>query len=127
MKKRILPLLLAVLMVCALLPFGAFAADLTPYGAVIKDVASPDNVGVIRDLDGDGTEELLMFVNDGEPNAKLYTLSGGQAKLISSHPIYFEDSGISDLDLVPSGSKTSVVTTVEKNSPANPLDGKSMI
>ena len=127
MKKRVLTLLLAVLMVCALLPFGALAADLSPYQQLIKDQAYTDDKGVLRDLDGDGTEELLMFVDDGQFRAKLYTISGGQAKLLMNLPLYYEDSGISDLDLVHSGNKTSVATTVETNTPADPFDGKSMI
>ena len=60
MKKRALCALLALMLVCSLLPFGAAAAEMPVYKELITGVATPDSLGVLKDLDGDGVEELFM-------------------------------------------------------------------
>ena len=66
MKKRILSIILAVLMVLALLPFGALAAnqnDLSVFVETLKqklDQISPPVFGTFFDLDQDGTLEMIL-------------------------------------------------------------------
>ena len=80
MKKRILSITLALLLVFALLPFGAMAAaDLKPYAEVLEPLAA-DVCGAYEDLDGDGTPELLLLVPEqASYAAEVYTISGGKA------------------------------------------------
>ena len=126
MKKRVLTLLLALLMVCALLPFGALAADLSPYDDLIMNSATTSDIGMLRDMDGNGTEELIMVLGDEDLVAQVYTISGGQAKQLLSLPLYQDDSGYSDLSVVPSGSRYQVATQIETYTPAGTYDGSSV-
>ena len=84
MKKRLLPLLLAVLMVCSLLPFSALAAaDLSPYAAVILEKATANDHGILYDLNGDGTLELVMVIEqDRQYHGQVYTIKEGNAQLL---------------------------------------------
>ena len=81
MKKKILSLLLAVLMICALLPFGAMAADQPVYADLIMDVTSPDDFGMLKDLNGDGLPELFIVWDNGDtPFGQIFTIENGKAK-----------------------------------------------
>ena len=85
MKKRILSMTLALVMVLALLPFAALAAedyDLSPYTEVLEG-AGADVFGTYYDLDGDQSPELLLTRGDAESFAvDIYTLADGAAKKI---------------------------------------------
>ena len=128
MKKRILPLLLAVLMVCALLPFGAYAADLSPYKSLIRDVAYTDDYGLLKDLNGDGVEELFMMLSDadGNPYGVVYTIANGAVKKLIEAPYTNVASGYSDIGIVSSGNYAFVVTTKETNTDAGSFNGKGV-
>ena len=123
MKKRILTLLLAVMMVCSLLPFAAAAADLSPYTKLITDTAVPDDAGLLKDLDGDGTEELYMVVDeDGVPVGRLYTIVNGQTKKLMEFrydgPSIHETNHYAALNIINNGGLALVVTTEEYDSSA---------
>ena len=85
MKKRILSMTLALVMVLALLPFAALAAedyDLSPYTEVLEG-AGADVFGTYYDLDGDQSPELILTRGDAESFAvDIYTLADGAAKKI---------------------------------------------
>ena len=85
MKKRILSMTLALVMVLALLPFAALAAedyDLSPYAEVLEG-AGADVFGTYYDLDGDQSPELILTRGDAESFAvDIYTLADGAAKKI---------------------------------------------
>ena len=90
MKKRILSITLALMMVLALLPFGALAAedyDLSPYAAVLEGLGA--NVyGTYFDLNGDKSPELLLTQGDGNSfNVSVYTLADGAALRIFNQGI----------------------------------------
>ena len=90
MKKRILSITLAVLLVLALLPFGALAAedyDLSPYAAVLESFGA--NVyGTYCDLNGDKSPELIVTQGDGNSfNVSVYTLADGAALRIFNQGI----------------------------------------
>ena len=90
MKKRMLSITLALLMVLALLPFGALAAedyDLSPYAAVLEGLGA-DVYGTYFDLDGDKSPELLLTQGDGNSfNVSVYTLADGAAARIFNQGI----------------------------------------
>ena len=85
MKKRILSITLALMMVLALLPFGAMAAedyDLSPYAEVLEPLGA-DVYGTYFDLDGDQSPELLLTQGDSESFVlNIYTLADGAAERI---------------------------------------------
>ena len=85
MKKRILSMTLALVMVLALLPFAALAAedyDLSPYAEVLEG-ADADVFGTYYDLDGDKSPELILTRGDAESFAvDIYTLADGAAEKI---------------------------------------------
>ena len=66
MKKRILSLALALLMVLALLPFGALAVGrpvTAPYKSTLKSILAQSNGyadGLFVDLNGDDVLEMLV-------------------------------------------------------------------
>ena len=82
MKKRILSITLALMMVLALLPFGALAAedyDLSPYAEVLEPLGA-DVYGTYFDLDGDQSPELILTQGDSESFVlNIYTLADGAA------------------------------------------------
>ena len=92
MKKRILSMTLALVMVLALLPFAALAAedyDLSPYAEVLEG-AGADVFGTYYDLDGDQSPELLLTRGDAESFAvDIYTLADGAPgnRLLSRPPV----------------------------------------
>ena len=85
MKKRILSITLALMMVLALLPFGALAAedyDLSPYAEVLEPLGA-DVYGTYFDLDGDQSPELILTQGDSESFVlNIYTLADGAAERI---------------------------------------------
>ncbi len=91
MKKRILSLSLALLMVLALLPFGARAAnDFSCYETLIRRLTeqSPDGFyGAFFDFDSDGASELLA-VTPGRGNTpvmvEVYKMDAESAALLDS-------------------------------------------
>ena len=120
MKKKILSLLLAVLMICALLPFGAMAADQPVYADLIMDVTSPDDFGMLKDLNGDGLPELFIVWDNGDtPFGQIFTIENGKAKklieLAYDGPAIRETSDYADMEIVSNGDKGLVVTIVETN------------
>ena len=120
MKKKILSLLLAVLMICALLPFGAMAADQPVYADLIMDVTSPDDFGMLKDLNGDGLPELFIVWDNGDtPFGQIFTIENGKAKklieLAYDGPTIRETSDYADMEIVSNGDKGLVVTIVETN------------
>ena len=120
MKKKILSLLLAVLMICALLPFGAMAADQPVYADLIMDVTSPDDFGMLKDLNGDGLPELFIVWDNGDtPFGQIFTIENGKAKklieLAYDGPAIRETSDYADMEIVSDGDKGLVVTIVETN------------
>ena len=120
MKKKILSLLLAVLMICALLPFGAMAADQPVYADLIMGVTSPDDFGMLKDLNGDGLPELFIVWDNGDtPFGQIFTIENGKAKklieLAYDGPAIRETSDYADMEIVSNGDKGLVVTIVETN------------
>ena len=120
MKKKILSLLLAVLMICALLPFGAMAADQPVYADLIMGVTSPDDFGMLKDLNGDGLPELFIVWDNGDtPFGQIFTIENGKAKklieLAYDGPTIRETSDYADMEIVSNGDKGLVVTIVETN------------
>ena len=87
MKKRMLSMTLALVMVLALLPFAALAAedyDLSPYAEVLEG-AGADVFGTYYDLDGDQSPELLLTRGDAESFAvDIYTLADGAIDLATT-------------------------------------------
>ena len=90
MKKRMLSITLALMMVLALLPFGALAAedyDLSPYAAVLEGLGA-DVYGTYCDLNGDKSPELIVTQGDGNSfNVSVYTLADGAALRIFNQGI----------------------------------------
>ena len=90
MKKRILSITLTLMMVLALLPFGALAAedyDLSPYAAVLEGLGA-DVYGTYCDLNGDKSPELIVTQGDGNSfNVSVYTLADGAALRIFNQGI----------------------------------------
>ena len=86
MKKRILSIFLALLLVLALLPFTALAADPpaeAAYHTALRNLQRRTDgqaKGIFLDLDGDTAPELLLayLYNDGERGTALYALRGGK-------------------------------------------------
>ena len=120
MKKRIMTLLLAVMMVCALLPFSAAAADLSPYTELITDLAVPDDAGLLKDLNGDGTEELFMVMEDGDgPIGRVFTIENGKTKQLIefrfNSPELTETNRFDDIEIIANGNGALVVTIEEEN------------
>ena len=113
MKKRILSITLAVLMVLALLPFGAMAVDrpvTAPYHSTLKNYigqSGGNGNGVFADIDGDGLPELLVtFESYGRSyGPSLFTIENGRAKwlLTAGSPrgdISFYTTDYASLDVV---------------------------
>ena len=113
MKKRILSITLAVLMVLALLPFGAMAVDrpvTAPYHSTLKNYigqSGGNGNGVFADIDGDGLPELLVtFESYGSSyGPSLFTIENGRAKwlLTAGSPrgdISFYTTDYASLDVV---------------------------
>ena len=124
MKKRALCMLLALMMVCALLPMSVFAADLSPYKSVLQSNAGNDVLGVFRDLDGDGTEELILDVmTSNSDTVFVYTIKNGNATAVMNFA--FPDSGdqYRYFALVPSGKTFQIVTQEEHYAEASPYEG----
>ena len=90
MKKRILSITLALIMVLALLPFGALAAedyDLSPYAEALEPLGA-DAYGTYIDLNGDKSPELIVTQGDGNSfNVSVYTLADGAAARIFNQGI----------------------------------------
>ena len=88
MKKRILSIALALMMVFALLPFGAMAVDrpvTAPYKSILKSIlgqSSGNADGLFVDLNGDDVPELLVAYEfyDGSRGTAFYTIENGRAK-----------------------------------------------
>ncbi len=126
MKKRALCLLLMLMMVCTLLPMGVFAADLSIYQNAVKSAVDTGAVGLLKDLDGDGMEELFMVVKtDDGPVGHIYTVQNGERReliqLTYTGPEITETNELADLEIV--GNR--VVTVKEVNTDAGYLEGTS--
>ena len=88
MKKRILSITLALMMVFALLPFGAMAVDrpvTAPYKSILKSIlgqSSGNADGLFVDLNGDDVPELLVAYEfyDGSRGTAFYTIENSRAK-----------------------------------------------
>ena len=120
MKKRITTLLLAVMLVCTLLPFSAAAADLSPYTELITDLAVPDDAGLLKDLNGDGVEELFMVMEDGDgPIGRVFTIENGKTKQLIefrfNSPELTETNRFDDIEIIANGNGALVVTIEEEN------------
>ena len=102
MSKRIICMLLAVLLAASLSAFPAAAA---PYGAYADAVraAITENgdalpgCGMLSDLDGDGTDELLLLYRAADERAQVvlsvYTMKGGVAETLLDHRYVFTEVG----------------------------------
>ena len=85
MKKRILSMALAVLLILSLTPFTASAANQTPaapYKFTISNILrwDYDANGLFVDLDGDGVPELLVAqtMSGGGTGASFYAVRSGK-------------------------------------------------
>ena len=103
MKKRLLCLILSLLLAVSLCALPAQAADsyrayTEPIRAAMKENgdAAP-GYGLLYDLDGNGTDELLMVyrASDNAPFVVLsvYTLRGGAAETLLDHRALFAEVG----------------------------------
>ena len=113
MKKRILSLALALLMVLALLPFGALAVGrpvTAPYKSTLKSILAQSNGyadGLFVDLNGDDVPELLVAYEyyDGVRGAAFYTIENHRAKWLLnadnlSGDLSFYSTDYSSVDVV---------------------------
>ena len=86
MKKRVLSIALALLMVLALLPFGALAAEepiTAPYAAALRQIRDEGinaSSGLFVDLDDDSVPELLISFRhvEGDISSDLVALVDGK-------------------------------------------------
>ena len=94
--KKILTLLLTLCLLVGLAPMAFAAGDVVPYISVLQTATqqypSPYfGEGMLCDLNGDGSDELVLFCLDEQSQAvaEVYTISGGKAvQALSPAPVY---------------------------------------
>ena len=101
MKKRVLSLALSVLLALTLAAVPAAAVSYGGYAGTVRaamqesDAKDPGS-GMLFDLNGDGTDELLLLCRggDGRVTLRVHTLSGGKVRtLLDRAAVYQEASG----------------------------------
>ena len=130
MKKRILGLALTLLLAVSLLTPGAAAAPFDAYADAVKAAMAENGdelpgYGMLKDLDGDGTDELLMLYRarlngDDEPQSvvlSVYTLRDGRAEALLDHRYVFDEVGgtSGEVSVVTRGEDTLLL--VERTNP----------
>ena len=106
MKRRILTMLLALMMAVSLLAIPAAADGYAAYTDAVKAAIAENGdeypgYGMLYDLDGDGSDELLMMfrgTTKQEPDVKqvvmsVYTLEDGAAVALMDHRGVFTEVG----------------------------------
>ena len=106
MKRRMLTMLLALLMAVSLLAIPAAADGYAAYTDAVKAAIAENGdaypgYGMLYDLDGDGSDELLMMfrgTTKQEPDVKqvvmsVYTLEDGAAVALMDHRGVFTEVG----------------------------------
>ena len=129
MKKRILSITLAVLMVLALLPFGALAADtedFSPYTNLIRQLMEEKDepfYGTFFDFDGDGQSEMIVASpyhgDHGNDTATVYVYGYYIDETVpedSEHHLICGDLGLAGFRYAPSGEPSFTAAIVETSS-----------
>ena len=126
MKKRLLCLGLALVLAFSLLTLTASAAPYSAYADAVKAAMQENGTdapgyGMLTDLDGDGTDELLLLYRSADERANVvlsvYTMKGGIVETLLDHRHVFTevggDSGL--VSVVQKDGKTLLL--VERTSP----------
>ena len=128
-SKR-LCLFLALLLVVSLLAIPAAAVDHTAYADTVKKAISAGDkdapgCGLLSDLNGDGTDELLLLCRkDGVVKLNVYTISGTKVSaLLTDRTVFTETGGdTGEVSIVERDGKTMLLVSAESPEPLGPTE-----